>query len=146
MSKPTGEALIVTGANGVRKATATVNTAVASVIKLDPAMAHNVFAAVAGPTDFTAVSATTDSPEAVANGTAVYCTAKAKTNVTAGGLLANLPKGVTALKVTMTKNGAGTDDVPTVAALGGRSQVRCVPVDASDVKTGITDYTAIALA
>lgn len=144
MSKPAGEALITTGNDGVRRAVAVAATATTSVIRLDPSTGYLVFLAVAGPTDVT-IQATMDTPNSVSDGTANYTTAKGKTNNTAGGLLAILPKGVTGLKVTQTKNGAGTDDAPTVAKLGGRSVVRCVPTQSADGKTGVTDYTAIAL-
>lgn len=144
MSNPNGEALVVTGNDGVRKAVAVVSTAVTSTIRLDPTTAYLVFLDVAGPTDVT-IQTTMDSPSAVSNGRAIYTTAKGKTNNTAGGLLAILKKGVTGLKVVQTKNGAGTDDAPSVAAIGGRSVVRCVPTTSSDATTGVTDYTAITL-
>lgn len=144
MSKPAGEANITTGNDGVRRAVAVAATATTAVIRLDPTTGYLVFLALAGPTDVT-IQATMDSPNSVSDGTANYTTPKGKTNNTAGGLLAILPKGVTGLKVTQTKNGAGTDDAPTVAKLGGRSVIRCVPSASADGKTGVTDYTAITL-
>lgn len=146
MSNPNGEALVTTGSDGVRKATAVAATATTSTIRLDPTSGYMVFLDVTGPTDVS-LQATMDSPHSVAQGRANFTTAKGKTNNTAGGLLCVLPKGVTGLKVTQTKNGAGTDDATGVAALGGRSVVRCVPLQggAGDGKTGVTDYTAITL-
>ena len=143
MSGMNGEAKI-TKDQGVVKATALVNTAQTDALLLDTTQQYAVFLAVSGPTDVT-LQATLDSHEAILNGTAIYTAAKGKTNNTAGGLLAMLDKGVTGLKVVQTKYGAGTDDATTVAALGGRSCVRCVPVVNADGGTGLTDYTPITL-
>lgn len=124
MSKPIGQnglARITEDAKSF--ATFAKPTLATKIIALNPDMIYGLFCTGAGPSDVT-LQTTADSKDAIGNGTAKYTAVKTYNALpAAGGFFAAL-KGLTAVKVTHVKNGVGVDDAGTVAALGGRFQVR----------------------
>lgn len=108
---------------------------------LDPAKKYAIIAVGAGPANLN-IQTTGDTPEAVANGTAKYAAAKVYTAIPAAGGVLGVVEGVTGVKVIHIKNGAGTDDAPTVAKLGGRYQVKAV--ESAKVDGGLGAYTPVA--
>lgn len=127
---------------GVRKVTFSETASTVKILSLDRSKAYDVFLAVAGNTNIL-LQSTMDSPEAVANGTANYAALKTFAATSAGGYLVGSKKGVTAIKVTQSKQGASADNSVTVAALGGRAQVRAVPNDGTLGDSGNGSYTAL---
>lgn len=127
---------------GVRKVTFTETASTVKILSLDRNKAHDVFLAVAGNTNI-ALQSTMDSPESVANGTAVYAAVKTFTATSASGYLVGSKKGVTAIKVTQSKQGAVADNSTIVASLGGRAQVRAVPNEGTLGDSGNGTYTAL---
>lgn len=93
------------------------------VLALNPALTYSLYAKGAGPSTVT-LQATSDTKEAIANGTAVYAGLKTYANLPAAGGFIGDVSGVTALRITHVKSGAAADDAAVVAALGGRFQVR----------------------
>lgn len=146
MSTPIGRVGLKRLAHDDMKAvTFAASASATKVIGLDASRSHDILVSVAGDTDLTLL-VTRDDPQAVANGTAVYGPAKAYAKITASGYGGALARGVTAVKVTCAKNGAGTDDAGTVTALGGRAQIRFAAKDgdSANVDTGTYgDYTAL---
>lgn len=117
------------------------NGSVTKTQALDPKKTYAVFASGAGPANLS-IAASNDDLNSVGNGTAKFAAAKVYTALAAaGGYIGTVGPGASALKVTHAKNGAGTDDAPTVALLGGRYQVRIV--EDGDASTGLGDYTAV---
>jgi len=149
MSTPIGRTgLARIGNDQVNAVTFTANTSVTKVTGLDPTKTHDIFFSVAGPSDVT-LAFTSDDPQAVAGDYAVYGADKVYTTVSAAGYGGAVAPGVTAVKVTHAKNGAGTDVALTVATLGGRFQARFVEKVAvgqavADADQGTYgDYTAL---
>lgn len=116
-------------------------TAETKIIALDPSKNYGLFCSGAGPSDVL-VYATKDSKDAVSNGTAVYTAVKTYTAMAAAGGYIGELKNCTAVKVTHTKSGSGTDDAAKVTALGGRFQVRAME-GATGADTGLGSYTAL---
>lgn len=131
--------------SGNDRLAATITFALAAMavksVTLDPNKTYGLFMMGAGPADIV-VKTTSDAPEAIANGTAKYAATKTYTAAAAaGGYLASV-NGVTGVQVTHTKSGAGVDDAPTVAKLGGRYQFRAVE-GVVDGDGGLGAYTAL---
>lgn len=118
------------------------SSATRTISNIDPTTANKVFVSVAGPSALT-LQATMDSAAAVKAGNAVWAAVKTYANVTADGYMGTLDKGVSALRVTHVKVGAGIDTAGKVTSLGGRAQVRVVPTSDMDATTGLGDYTAM---
>lgn len=141
----TGKPLVTTDPNEANVVFAATDTAATvKVLTVNPASAHALFLAVAGNTNIK-LEATSDSPHAIASGTANYAAAKTYTATAVGGYLGQIKRGVTAVRITQSKEGTGTDDAAVVARLGGRSAVRATPVsDDFAGDTGIGAYTELA--
>jgi len=142
MSKPIGMTGLKRIANDKQNSMVfKADAAATKTLALDPSKTYAVFAMGAGPATLT-FAATSDSADAIANGTAKYVANRLFTALAAaGGYLGTLGVGATGIKVTHVKSGAGVDDAPTVALLGGRYEVRIV--EAADNTTGFGDYTAV---
>lgn len=141
MSKPTGEALIVNSDHKRLVFLAGETASTVKTLQLD-GRAADVFLHVAGNTNIK-VEATTDSHEAVVKGNAVFAAAKTFTATAVDGYLGSLKAGVTAIRITQSKQGTGTDDAGKLALIGGRASVVVAPVGTGG-DTGIGAYTALA--
>jgi hypothetical protein len=143
MSKPIGRnGLARISDDNFGVLTFAANTLATKVQGLDRTKSYAVFMIGAGPSDVT-LAATKDSQDAVSDGIAKFAALKTYADLPAAGGFAGVVSGVTAVRVTHVKEGAGTDDAPTVVKLGGRFQVRFVETVDLDGTTGLGDYTAL---
>lgn len=117
-------------------------TAATKVQALDRSKSYAVIFVGAGPSDVT-LAASKDSQDAISEGTAKYAATKTYAALPAAGGFAGVVSGVTAVKITHIKSGAGVDDAPTVVKLGGRFQARFIETADLDNTTGLGDYTAL---
>lgn len=141
-----GKARITSGFAGAVLFLATDTASTIKSLTLDPNSATALFLDVAGNTNIK-VEVTFDGPEAVSKGRAVYAAAKTFTATAVAGYLGKIAKGATSVRITQSKQGAGTDDVNAIAAIGGRAVVRATPVgDTFAADTGIGAYTALTSA
>lgn len=139
-----GQAYVRSTTAKVRKVTFALATSATKTISLDPSKRYAVFAEGAGPSDVT-LAVSGDDPAAIAAGKGKFSANKGYTALAAAGGYLGTVNGGTTLKVTHIKNGAGTDDAPTVAALGGRFQLRAVEIGfaIAEDDADLGGYTAV---
>lgn len=101
-----------------------------TAVKQFPRGDYSIFVSLAGASDLS-FEFTNDTAENIKNGTAEWTGVTAKTAVAAGDYYYGDVRDITAMRITHIKNGGAADNASIVTALGGRAQVRAVPVEAA---------------